>query len=186
MTFLANIGALIAIPFIALAAWLGIATHVGEGTMATSTPIIIATSTQPAPSSGETSTSTGSNPPSAVSPAHPIAPQGGAVELDSVSQTTNLTQGTMATLTGSGFTADNTVLLDGMVAARDVHLSSFTNGHQTIEFAIPSGIGPDCKANEACPMYLRLLTSGTYDLSVENENGTSNSVAVTVVGAASI
>ena len=58
--------------------------------------------------------------------------------------------------------------------------------HQTLIFTIPSSIGPDCKAGQMCPMYMRLLTSGTYNLAVENENGTSNTIAVSIVGTAGI
>ena len=54
---------------------------------------------------------------------------------------------------------------------------------QTLVFTVPSSIGPDCKPTEACPMYMRLLTNGTYPLTVENENGISNAIAVTIVGA---
>ncbi|HVZ75717.1 MAG TPA: hypothetical protein VG934_00355 [Candidatus Paceibacterota bacterium] len=174
MTFWGHIGTFIAIPFLALSAWFvgGADRWAPHWLAATSTPPA-ATSTAPAATSTPTHTQ----------PTQPSHPTSGAVELYSVSQTTNLNVGTKITLAGSGFTADNTILLDGMAAAKNVHLSSVTNGHQTIEFTIPSSVGPDCKAGEMCPMYLRLLTTGTYPLSVENENGVSNAINVSIVAA---
>jgi hypothetical protein len=47
---------------------------------------------------------------------------------------------------------------------------------------IPSSIGPDCKAGQACPMYMRLVTPGDYPLAVENSSGTSNAISFTVIG----
>ena len=185
MMLLAKIGAFIVIPFLALSAWLGAGIHTWPEppTNATSTPPA-ATSTPP------TATSTNPQP-------TPVSVQT-AVTIYSVSQTKGLTAGEQVSITGFGFTKNNTVLLDGMVAARNVPITSTIavacttdpsckgGIRQTITFTMPSSIGPDCKANEACPMYVRLLTSGTYKLSVENENGTSNAIAVTIVGAASV
>ena len=85
-------------------------------------------------------------------------------------------------LRGSGFTASNKVLLNGALAVSDVHLSSVTNGHQEISFTLPSSLTADCKDGQACPMYAILLTSGFYQLSVENENGVSASIPFEVVG----
>ncbi len=99
----------------------------------------------------------------------PAAPINGPVTLSSVSQTSGIAVGATVILTGSGFTADNTILLDGMAAVKDAQVASSANGHQTIAFTMPSSVGPDCKPDEACAMYLRLLTSGTYNLAVENE-----------------
>ena len=179
MMVLAKIGAFILIPFLALSVWLGGAAHTAPATVppttATSTPPV-ATSTTPQPT-------------------HPAQT---AVTLYSVSKTTGIAVGMTVTLTGFGFTADNTILLDGMVGARNVPITSSIaiacttdpsckgGIRQTITFKVPSAIGPDCKANEMCPMYMRLITSGTYQLSVENENGISNAIAVTIIGTSAV
>ena len=82
--------------------------------------------------------------------------------------------GTKVTISGSGFTANNTVLLDSLVAASNI--SSAANGQASISFTVPSSIAPDCKKGEACPMFLREVISGTYSVSVENQNGISNAL----------
>ena len=86
------------------------------------------------------------------------------------------------TLTGSGFTADNTVLFNGNVAAMDVHLTSFTNGHQTITFSVPAALAPDCKAGQACPQYRIAVTPDTYQIAIQNENGVSADLPFIVEG----
>ncbi len=166
MMLLAKIGAFIIIPFLAFSAWFGGAAQTSPATV-------------PPP----TATST---PPPTTSPAHPAAPINGPVTVSSVSQTSGIAVGATVILAGSGFTADNTILLDGMAAVKDAQVASSANGHQTLAFTMPSSVGPDCKPDEACAMYLRLLTSGTYNLAVENEKGISNTIAVTIIGAASL
>ena len=121
---------------------------------------------------------------------HPIIPPNqatstpatGPLELDSATPG-SAAVGDTVTLRGSGFTASNTVLLGGNVIAKDEHLSSFSNGHQEITFVLPSSAGPDCKAGEMCPMYMLMVSPGTYRISVENENGKSNSISFVVTGA---
>jgi hypothetical protein len=181
MTLFAHIGAFMAIPFLAFSAWFGGGAHMHQWPthyppIATSTPPV-ATTTPPV-----------------HTPPHTQA----AVTLYSVSKTSGIAVGDTITITGSGFTNDNTILLDGMVAAKNVPITSSIaiacttdpsckgGIHQTLIFTIPSSIGPDCKAGQMCPMYMRLLTSGTYNLAVENENGTSNTIAVSIVGTAGI
>jgi hypothetical protein len=108
-------------------------------------------------------------------------PTPGPVILQSISPAEGAI-GSSVTLYGSGFTESNTVLLDGNVAVSDASLTSFTNGHQSIVFTIPSSIHPDCKPREACPMYVRLVNNGEYSVVVENANGVSNALSYTVVG----
>ena len=124
-----------------------------------------------------------------TTPTEPVVttpvPQSGPVILNSLSPATG-SVGTTVTIYGSGFIASNKVLLDGNVGAADVHLGSFTNGHQSITFTIPSAIGPNCKPDQACPMYMRLVTNGTYQVTVENDNGTSNAVPLTITGGTNV
>jgi len=87
------------------------------------------------------------------------------------------TVGTTVTITGQGFTNDNTIFFAGG-AISNIPSSSGT----TINFTIPSAIGPYCPPGTACPMYVRLITSGTYSLYVTNSNGTSNTESITITG----
>ncbi len=104
----------------------------------------------------------------------------GSVVLDSVSPTSG-SVGSVVTLRGAGFTGDNTILLSGNVGVRNVHLTSFTNGHQNLVFTIPSSISPNCKPGEMCPMYVRLVLPGIYSVAVENSNGTSNALSFKIL-----
>jgi prepilin-type N-terminal cleavage/methylation domain-containing protein len=82
--------------------------------------------------------------------------------------------GIKVTISGLGFTADNTVLFDKLVAASKI--SSVANSQLGISFTVPSSIAPDCKTGEACPMFLREVIPGSYSVSVKNENGVSNAL----------
>ena len=121
-------------------------------------------------------------------------PPSGTVSLYSVTPST-ANVGSTVSITGFGFTSNNTILMDGNVAARNVPITSSiaiactTNStchggiNQTITFAVPSSLSPYCAAGMACPMYVRLLTPGTYQVTVMNDNGTSASLPLTVTGA---
>ena len=103
--------------------------------------------------------------------------------------------GSTVSVTGFGFTNDNTILLDGMLVARNVPITSSiavacttdpscVGGiRQTLTFVVPSSVGPNCPPGSMCPMYLRLITPGTYNISVQNSTGTSNSLPFTVTSA---
>ncbi|MDB5195063.1 MAG: hypothetical protein JWO84_247 [Parcubacteria group bacterium] len=105
--------------------------------------------------------------------------------------------GTTVSVTGFGFTNSNTVLLDGSVAARNVPIissiaiacttSPSCHGgiNQTIQFTIPTALSANCTSAKACPLYARLVTPGTYSITVQNDNGTSNALPFTVTGATS-
>lgn len=107
--------------------------------------------------------------------------------------------GTSVSITGFGFNSDNTILLDGSLVARGVPISSSiavacttdpscVGGiRQTITFVVPTSVGPNCPSGLmiACPMYQRLITPGTYLISVQNSAGTSNTLPFTVTGATS-
>jgi hypothetical protein len=100
--------------------------------------------------------------------------------------------GTTVSITGFGFTSSNTILMDGSVAASNVPISSSiaiactTNPschggiNQTLTFTIPNSLAPYCAPGTACPMYMRLLTPGQYNITVLNQNGTSNALSFTV------
>ena len=107
-------------------------------------------------------------------PITPTSTKVSSVHIDSILPASGII-GTTVTISGSGFTANNTVLLDDLVASHDVHLSSFTNGHQSLSFIIPLIISPDCKTGQPCPMFERKITPGDYSITIENQNGISNS-----------
>lgn len=100
------------------------------------------------------------------------------------------------TLGGDGFTSDNIIHFGGgaivHVAAQQAIFNcpmmpaGSTGGcgaySQTLTFTVPQSVGPYCRPGEACPMYMQLITDGTYNISVENSNGTSNAVTFTVTG----
>ncbi len=83
--------------------------------------------------------------------------------------------GNTVTLYGTGFTSDNTILLaSGAIA----HVASY-NG-TSLSFTVPSTIGPDCSGTTLCPDWIRQLTPGTYNVSIENTYGTSNTLTLTI------
>lgn len=84
--------------------------------------------------------------------------------------------GSTATMSGAGFLSTNTVLFSG----GPVHNTTATNGGTLLTFTVPSSVGADCDGKQVCPMYQRLITPGTYSVSVRNANGVSNSVSFEV------
>lgn len=104
--------------------------------------------------------------------------------------------GTQVTIGGSGFTGDNTILLNGAVAAKNVaaqpaifHCPMIPAGSttttcgnyaQTLTFRVPDSMGPYCPAGQFCALYLLRVAPGAYALSVRNENGTSATSTFTV------
>lgn len=94
--------------------------------------------------------------------------------------------GTVVTITGTGFTHNNIVhfAIGGIPNLVSTAIGSDSTGspQATITFTVPSTIGPYCKPDQACPLYLMLLNAGTYNVSVENEHGTSAATQFTVTG----
>ncbi|HWU24710.1 MAG TPA: peptidoglycan-binding protein [Candidatus Paceibacterota bacterium] len=100
--------------------------------------------------------------------------------------------GTTVSIRGFGFSSSNTVLIDGMVAARDVPIassvaimcttdSSCHGGiNQTIIFTLPSTLSPNCPVGSVCPLYLRLITPGKVTITVRNDQNVSNGLDFTV------
>jgi peptidoglycan hydrolase-like protein with peptidoglycan-binding domain len=125
------------------------------------------------------SASCGTTPPSSPVSLYYVAPARGAV-------------GATVSVTGFGFTAGNTILMEGSVAARNVPITSSIavacttdpsckgGIRQTLQFTIPDSLSPNCPTGSMCPMYMRLTTPGAYALTVENENGTSAPLTFTV------
>ncbi len=125
--------------------------------------------------------SCGTNPP----------PQTSSISLYSLSPSAGPVGATVS-VTGFGFTSDNTILMDGSIAARGVPLTSSiaiactTNPschggiNQTIQFSVPQYLSPNCPAGSMCPMYMRQVTPGQYRITVQNANGTSNALVLTV------
>lgn len=102
--------------------------------------------------------------------------------------------GATVTVTGRGFTANNVVHFaggaignipssGGIAIACTTDPSCVPGIRQTLTFTIPSYIGPYCAPGAPCPMYAtRIIVPGTYPVYVTNENGTSNSVDLTITG----
>jgi hypothetical protein len=101
--------------------------------------------------------------------------------------------GTTISITGFGFTNSNTVHIGGgaigtVPIASSIAIACTTNPachggiNQTLTVTIPSSIGPYCASGMMCPMYMQLLTPGTYTIYVQNDNGSSNAVSFTVTG----
>lgn len=102
--------------------------------------------------------------------------------------------GASVSITGFGFTNSNTVLMDGLVAAQNVPITSSiaiactTNPtchggiNQTITFTVPSALAPYCAPGQMCAQYMRQVMPGTYNITVLNANGASNTLYFTVTG----
>lgn len=90
--------------------------------------------------------------------------------------------GTQVTIPGYNLTSDNSVLIDGMVAVHSVAakptgivcIAYPCQGSQSITITIPEYVAPYCGPGMHCAMMVRALTPGAYQLSVQNQNGTSN------------
>ncbi len=104
----------------------------------------------------------------------PIPPTGTPV-INSLSPSSGVI-GTTVTINGSGFVGNNTVYFGGST----VNAVVSSNG-QMLSFTVPEYITP-CSPGMYCIMMARLVTPGTYDVRIINNNGTSNSVNFTVTG----
>lgn len=98
--------------------------------------------------------------------------------------------GTRVTISGTGFTSNNVILMNDSVIARDVqvepqmmrpcYVNSYCDTEAKISFVVPEYISPYCAPNMVCAMYMRQVTAGTYKITVQNENGTSNGLSFEV------
>jgi hypothetical protein len=83
--------------------------------------------------------------------------------------------GTNMTIYGTNFTGANTIMFNSG-ALNNV----YTTSGNTLSFVLPSAVGAYCPQGQACPTYAQLLTPGTYNVSVINQNGTSNPVTLVI------
>jgi hypothetical protein len=82
--------------------------------------------------------------------------------------------GSQVTIYGSGFTLSSTIMFgNGTVPAL------YANNGNTITFTVPSYVTPVC-GSLVCPQYAQSITPGTYNVSVINANGTSNTLPLSV------
>ncbi len=91
--------------------------------------------------------------------------------------------GTTVTITGTGFLAMDNVVRIGAGAMYGLPAYGPAGGTQTITFALPESLGQYCPSGTYCIMIARLLSPGSYPVSVTNAAGTSNSVNFTVTAA---
>ncbi len=132
-------------------------------------------STQPS----VTVTTTPSNASPTVTPKpkpKPVAPKVTSVSPQSVSVSS------IITISGSGFLPTNTVLFNGLVANQAATLITLSGGKQILSVPVPTSLTPNCAsvAQQACPMIAYQTIAGNYKVSVQNANGTSNAVDITV------
>ena len=86
--------------------------------------------------------------------------------------------GTRVTVTGSGFTPTGDMV--NFSSGTLTNISSSAN-NTTVTFSVPESVGPSCPPGKACPMFMLVVTPGTYSVSVTNGNGaTSNTLPFTV------
>jgi hypothetical protein len=90
--------------------------------------------------------------------------------------------GTRVTLSGSGFSGNDIVLISG-AAVRETSVNS---AGTALTFTVPDSVGAYCAPGMMCAMYMRLLTPGPYDISVKDPDSgnESNSVTFTITGGA--
>ncbi len=104
----------------------------------------------------------------------PVPPSVSAVKVYGISPSAGPV-GTVITITGTGFTNDNTVRI-GAGAVVGVPSLGVAGGLQTITIAIPSALGRYCPSGMYCIMLAELVSPGTYAVSVTNALGSSNAV----------
>jgi hypothetical protein len=100
--------------------------------------------------------------------------------------------GTDVYVNGTGLTNSNTILMDGSVVAQNVPASTIAVSclaydpscqagiRQTVHFTVPEYLSPRCAPGMYCLMMVRQMTPGPHVITVENQNGTSNSITFTV------
>ncbi len=121
----------------------------------------------------------------------------GSVSVSSLSSTSGPV-GTTVTVTGTGFTSDNTVHFGSGVIVHvaaspaiyncpmlPVGTTSCGGSAQMLTFTVPNALDPFCASSvPRCLVASRLTTPGDYQISIENQNGTSNSLTFTVTDSA--
>ncbi len=100
----------------------------------------------------------------------------GAPTIQSIAPTSG-SVGSTVTLYGSGFNSASILRF----SEGSVPHSTSADGTQ-ITFTVPQAVGPYCAPNMMCAMYMRQVTPGQYNVSVQNTDGSvsSNTVTFTV------
>ncbi|MBI4087869.1 IPT/TIG domain-containing protein [Candidatus Kaiserbacteria bacterium] len=98
-----------------------------------------------------------------------------AVSLSSLAPSSGAV-GTQVTIYGTGFSLGNTILF-GTGAITNAYSQNGT----TLVFTVPAYLTPYCAPNVYCAQYAQQVTPGQYNVSVQNQNGTSNSLVFRVI-----
>ncbi len=96
------------------------------------------------------------------------------LHINSISPTSGAV-GTSVTINGSGFSGSNTIYFGGSSIG-----TFYSSNSSVLTFTVPQYISPYCAPGYYCAQYMRQVTPGTYDVRVQNNNATSNTVQFTV------
>jgi len=111
-----------------------------------------------------------------------VPPQAGAPLIVSMTPTSGPV-GTTIQLTGTNLTNDNTIQFGGGVILH-VNAVATIGGQQVLTFVVPDALNPSCYySNPRCMIASTQTQPGVYNVVVQNQNGTSNTIAFTVTGA---
>lgn len=88
--------------------------------------------------------------------------------------------GTSVTIHGSGFGADNDILMSNFTGAALKDVAS-TDG-TTLTFTVPNTLLPNCAPNQACPDFVMLVRDGAFPISVVTNGTTQDIGTFTVTG----
>jgi hypothetical protein len=89
--------------------------------------------------------------------------------------------GTSVIITGTGFAAAGAATLNTVNFGSSAYPNVTSGSGTTIAFSIPTTTNPPCRnVMPPCEIVSALITPGTYDISVTNSDGTSNSISFTV------
>ncbi len=106
--------------------------------------------------------------------------------------------GTEVTVDGFGFMSDNTIhfgsgvimhvpITSSIAIACTTDPSCVGGIHQSLTFAVPTGLTPACfYSSPRCMILTRETTPGNYEVSIENANGGSKTFTFEVTGAAGV
>lgn len=84
--------------------------------------------------------------------------------------------GVQVTIYGTGFALGNTILF-GTGAITNAYSPNGTS----LVFTVPAYLTPYCAPNMYCAQYAQQVTPGQYNISVQNQNGTSNTLSFQVI-----
>ena|ERR1700685_3727704 len=120
-------------------------------------------------SSTTTGTSTGpiSNPTSTTPTVPTIDPSSGPI-------------GITVTIHGSGFGSSNTILMDELTGPGFKDVASLDG--TTLTFTVPQSLAPNCAPNQACPMFMMVVTPRAYKISVTTNGVERDFGTFTVTG----